>query len=688
MKNIIWALFLSSIPLFSQQTDKVDFYNCDVLVKPKFEDKSISGSVFYQFKVFSAVDTIKIDAVNMQFDEVLINNKEVKFDNNNKQLLLFEGFNIGKNNVKITYKAFPKQALYFTGTQDNYQIFTQGQGKYTSNWLPSFNDVNEKVIFNFVYEFDPLYKVIANGKLIFTDVAFKNNQQVWAYKMQKPMSSYLVVLAIGKFEFKTEKSNSGIPLENYYKPEDVNKYSYTFQDSKVIFDFLEKEIGVKYPWEVYRQVPIEDFLYAGMENTSTTLFAQDFVVDENGFNDRNYINVNAHELAHQWFGDLITAKSGKHHWLQEGFATYYSLLAEKKLFGDDYFYYQMYKNAEQIKEAAKTDTIAILNEKASALSFYQKGAWAIHIIKEAIGEKKFKKAIKSYLKKYKFKNVETADFLNEIKKVSNFDIIKFQKEWLEDSQFQTNQVNEILNKNEFIRKLIEIKNLKNKPFSEKEKYFNEILKSEIFYPVKKEIVYQLVSVPFEEKKEILKVALQTNSIEVRKAVAEIFNTVPLSFKEFETLLNDNSYDTKEIAFIKLFTSFPDSQAKYLEIAKDWIGKNDKSLRITFLIAYQTFKEANTALKLDYYKELVSYSSVNYESSVRQNALDNLLDLNPYDKEVLKNLVNATTHHKWQFVKYARDKIRELLKNEEVKSKFLSIELEINKEELLQLKRLY
>ena len=135
------------------------------------------------------------------------------------------------------------------------------------------------------------------------------------------MSSYLVMLAIGNFLHKTEKSASGIPLENYYKPVDEDKYQYTYKHSTEIFNFLEKEIGVKYPWKVYRQVPVEDFLYAGMENTSSTIFAQDYVVDESGFNDRNYLNVNAHELAHQWFGDLVTAKSGKHHWLQEGFAT-------------------------------------------------------------------------------------------------------------------------------------------------------------------------------------------------------------------------------------------------------------------------------------------------------------------------------------------------------------------------------
>ena len=374
-----YIFLLFSVFSFAQQTQKVDFTKCSASLYPSNQNKSVSGRVSYEFNVISKLDTIRIDSKNMTFYNVIINGKPVKYKNNSKELLLFEGYKKGKNSLTFNYYATPKQTLYFIGENDDLQIWTQGQGKYTSNWLPSFDDVNEKVIFNLTIAFDSDYQVISNGKLVKNteNKAYKS----WSYEMQKPMSSYLVMMAIGKFEKQVLKSNSGIPLELYLKPEDKNKFDSTYKYSKEIFDFFETEIGIKYPWKIYKQVPVNDFLYAGMENTSATIFSQDFVVDEIGFNDRNYINVNAHELAHQWFGDMITAKSGKDHWLQEGFASYYALLAEKEIFGADHFNYQLLKIAEELKEASKTDTIPILNEKASSLSFYKKGAWALHILR-------------------------------------------------------------------------------------------------------------------------------------------------------------------------------------------------------------------------------------------------------------------------------------------------------------------
>jgi len=431
-------------------------------------------------------------------------------------------------------------------------------------------------------------------------------------------------------------------------------------------------------------------LYAGMENTSSTIFAQDYVVDESGFNDRNYINVNAHELAHQWFGDLVTAKSGKHHWLHEGFATYYALLAERDVFGDDYFYNALYRNSMLLRKEAKTDTIPILNEKASSYSFYQKGAWALHYIRETIGEKKFQKAVKSYLKKYQFKNVETADFLNEIAKVSDFDIIKFQKEWLEDYHFQTEQANILLKKSEFIRTLFEIQAQKNKPFKEKEAYFTEIMMSNGFYTLKKEIIYQITNVPFEEKSALIRLAMQTNEVEVRQSVAETIESIPASFQtEYESLLNDQSYDTEQIAFSNLYKSFPDKRENYLNIAQNWVGKNDKELRILYLTSYIDFhaNDENNSTITNYLNELLDYTSPKYESSIRQNALEYVLLIAPNNLKALKNLVNGTTHHKWQFVKYSRDAIRALLKKEGFKELFTTLLPDLSETEKFQLQRL-
>lgn len=681
-----YLLLLFSFLSWSQQTAKVNFTVCYAKVAPDYKLRKVEGKVVYNFKVLQPTDTIRIDAKDMNFNEVKINNKPVNFKNNKKELLLFEGFKKGNNSVSFSYTAFPKQTVYFTGQGETAQIWTQGQGKYTSHWMPSFDDVNEKVVFNLQIISPNQFVAIANGVL---QKSMPVDQQLksWLYQMQKPMSSYLLAFVIGDFRNKVIASKSGIPLQFFIQPKDTAKFDATYRHSKQIFDYLEKEIGFKYPWQVYKQIPVEDFLYAGMENTSCTIFAQDYVVDDIGFNDRNYVNVNAHELAHQWFGDVVTAKSGKHHWLQEGFATYYALLAEREVFGDDYFYHQLYRISLQLRNAAKTDTIPVMNEKASSLSFYQKGAWALHTIREAIGPKLFQKAVKSYLKKYQFKNVETDDFLAAIKKEApTFDIQKFKKNWLEDYHFQTEEANALLRKSPFMQQLFETQQLRKKSLAENKSKFLEILQSDVFYPIKTEILYQLKDFAFAEKAELLTLALQTNDVKVRQAVAEFAGEIPVSFQSsYETLLDDASYDTREIAFMTLWKAFPENRDKYLEKVKNWIGGNDKSLRILYL----TFAllSDDSEHKESMYTELVGYTSPTFESSVRQNAITNALSIHPKDTVVLKNLVNATLHHKWQFSKFGRDKIRQLLKKEGYANLFQAILPSLSESEVIQLQKL-
>jgi len=685
MRYIFLLIFSFS---FAQQTSNVDFKTLHATLEPNPIDKSISGEVIYKFEVLNAIDTIAIDALKMDFINVKINGKTINFKNSGKALKLFQGFKKGKNTLTFSYKATPKQTLYFIGESDQLQIWTQGQGKFTSHWLPSFDNVNEKVIFNLSVSFDNQFTVLSNGKLKSVNDNFNDKSKIWHYQMSKPMSSYLVMMAIGKFEKQTAKTKSGTPLEFYIDEKDTDKFETTYKYTTQIFDYFEQEIGLNYPWEIYRQVPVHDFLYSGMENTTSTIFSQDFVVDAIGFNDKTYINVNAHELAHQWFGNLITAQSGKHHWLQEGFATYYALLAEKELFGDDHFQWELYEMAERLQKASKTDTIPLLNEKASSLTFYQKGAWALHSLRESIGAENFQKAVKNYLKKYGFKNVNTDDFLNEVKAVSTFDVQNFKRIWLEQSGFEVNQALTLLRKNTFMKSYLELVDLQTKPFVEKKTIFVNLLKTEVFYPLKEEVVFQLADVPFEEKEALLKLAMDSENLKVRQAIARIMVEIPTAFQtNYETLLNDESYINKEIALGTLWNLFPEKQADYLNQSKDWIGFNDKNLRILWLTLALMTKDFENENKVNFYDELLNYSSPKYESSIRQNALTNLLYLNPNDQNILRNLANATTHHKWQFTLFARNQIRELVKTERHKKYFEEMLPSLNEAEQKQLRRL-
>ena len=681
-----YLILFISVFSFSQQTKSVDFTSVLGKIEINALDKSVTGEVTYIFKLSNPIDTIKIDAQNIDFSNLKINNVEVKYSNNRKQIFLFEGYKLGINQLTFNYWVQPKQAMYFVGKGEQLQIWTQGQGKYTSNWFPSFDDPNEKLIFNLDIKFNYRFQVISNGRL--ENKTISQDNFIWNYRMKKPMSSYLLMLAIGKFEIKQEKSQSGKSLFYYIEKEDYSKIEPTYRYSKTIFDFLENEIGVKYPWEVYKQVPVRDFLYAGMENTSATLFSRDFVVDSVGFNDKNYVNVNAHELAHQWFGDLITAQSGKHHWLQEGFATYYALLAEREVFGDDYFYKKLFDTALQLKSASKTDTNPILSDKASSLTYYQKGAWVLFILREELGSKVFQKAVKNYINNYSFKNVSTEDFLNEIKKITPFDSDTFNKKWLENPGFDYDYAIQLLSKNKSIQLLLDCKKMKVTPFIEKRDIFEKIMVSDVYFPIKEEIIYQCEKVSYEEKQLLLKLALATNDIKVRQAIANTTPKIPLEFKsEFESLLNDNSYITKEIVLSTFWAQFPEEQKRILDNSKEWIGFNDKNLRILWLTLALGTKEYQMADKVNYYDELLNYCNPEFETSIRQNAMENLLFINDKDQNVLPNLVNSLISYKWQFSKFGKDKLRLILKNSNNRNYLEKLLPKLSKEENLILAKL-
>jgi aminopeptidase N len=220
-------------------------------------------------------------------------------------------------------------------------------------------------------------------------------------------------------------------------------------------------------------------------------------------------------------------------------------------------------------------------------------------------------------------------------------------------------------------------------FIDKRELFEKIMISDAYFPIKEEIIYQCEKVPFEEKKQLIKLALATNELNVRQAIANTTPKVSLEFKsDFESLLNDNSYITKEISLSTFWAQFPEDQKRILDNSKEWIGFNDKNLRILWLTLALGTKEYQMEDKGKFYDELLNYCNPEFESSIRQNAMENLLFINDKDKNVLPNLVNSLTSFRWQFSKFGKDKIRLLLKNPNIRIFLEELLPNLSKEENL------
>lgn len=644
MKRFLLIILLSFTMIVSaQQTEIVDFNRASYTLTFEPDNGLVKGVAVMFFDVLKETDSIFIDAKNMRFDHVTLSRSQITFKNDQERLWVYSDFKPSKNNkLLFNFEATPKKALYFLGWDNEApdQIWTQGQGKYTSNWLPSIDDMNDKLEFDLTVVFDENYDVIANGRL--TSKRKNGSNHIWTYDMKQPMSSYLVALAIGKYHKKTEVSKSGTPLEMYYYPKDSTQFEPTYRYTKRMFDFLEDEIGVPYPWQNYKQVPVHDFLYAGMENTSLTIFADTFVTDSIGFADRNYVNINAHELAHQWFGDLVTETSGTHHWLQEGFATYYALLVEREFFGDDYFYWQLHRSAEQLKaQDLDGKSTALLDPKSSSLTFYQKGAWTLVMLRELLGDRVFKDVISTYLDQHRFQNVSTEDLLSLIEKIGDLDMTQFADKWLRSKEFPYNDALEYLkSKSTFIHEyeMADCEVLNSKCYD----YLNSGLSDE----AKVKIISQQPSLI---DREAFK-----NSVKVRQAIAQHLTKIPQTLKDdYESLLDDRSYATKEAALYHLWTNFPEDRVTYLEKTKGIDGFSDRNVRMLWLTLGLVTPEYRLNDKKDMYNELIDYTSNTYGYDIREQAFTYLTGINACNNECQENLKDASQHHNWRLQKFAR-----------------------------------
>jgi aminopeptidase N len=319
-----------------------------------------------------------------------------------------------------------------------YQAWTQGETTESRYWFPCIDSPNAKFRLDMEITAPAQYDVISNGKLISKVYNDSKKYLTWKYFESSPLPAYLVSVVIGKFS-KIEITHNTLPLI-YYWPEDVHedKAMLTFSGTPKMIDFFESYFDTKYPFQKYSQVAVDNFEFGGMENLSCTTFTRRVLHDKKTSLDyKNDLLLIVHELAHQWFGDLVTCKEWSHIWLNEGFATYCESLYLENSKGVDEFQYSLIEATDIYFEESKEHYIRPIvtnlykhpDEIFDAHS-YEKAGFILHMLRNLLGESDFKKSIKHYLNKYQNSTVTSNDLLQTIEEVTGVQVQTFFDQWI------------------------------------------------------------------------------------------------------------------------------------------------------------------------------------------------------------------------------------------------------------------
>lgn len=345
-----------------------------------------------------------------------------------------------KYSVEIDYSVTdPETGLHFFGPTKQapdvpLMVWSQGEPQANHHWFPCIDNSNERQSTELNVRVSSGVEVLSNGKLI----SRKNSAQghtTFHWKQEKEHVAYLVTLVAGKFNVATEEWR-GKPV-TYYVPEnrkaDIER---TFGRTKPMLDFFSKRFGIEYPWDKYAQVVVEQFTFGGMENTSATTLYHRALHDKRAIVDSTPDWLIAHELAHQWWGDLVTCKDWSHLWLNEGFATYSESLWAEHAFGRDERDWHMLEDSRAARSGStQTRPIVDRHYPNPGSMFdnrvYPKGAWVLHMLRSRLGDEDFFRGLQRYGTVMSYQTAETSDLRKTFERLYGLSLERFFHDWTE-----------------------------------------------------------------------------------------------------------------------------------------------------------------------------------------------------------------------------------------------------------------
>jgi aminopeptidase N len=294
-------------------------------------------------------------------------------------------------------------------------------------WLPTIDHPYDKATSEFIVTAPAKYQVVANG-LLYEQIDLGDGRRATGWKQAVPIATWLDQIGVAQFASRHFGKAAGVPLQTWLFPRDRDAGIVTLEEpTRQAIEFFRDHVG-PYPYEKLAGVEAAG-MSGGMEVASAIFYGERAITGRPAF------SLVAHETAHQWFGDSVTEKDWDDVWLSEGFATYFALLATEHYAGREAFAAGLNASRARIFTAEKRlPGVAVVEEKPWTgipnQIVYQKGGWALHMLRGEIGTEKFWAGIREYYRRFRDGNASTADFEKVMEEISGADLRWFFRQWL------------------------------------------------------------------------------------------------------------------------------------------------------------------------------------------------------------------------------------------------------------------
>lgn len=440
-KNVLFAfcLLFFSVTSFSQHIDVLN-YGFELYLNDA--NDTLKGEATITFVQLSEKKTATFDLANINSQgkgmlaRVRVDKRDNEFNNNtyshNNDKITVDLPNYNKGDtitLKVSYQGIPADGLIISKNKyGDRTFFADNWPNRAHFWLPCNDVPNDKASFEFDITAPSQYVVISNGNKIF-EKEIGHGLKLTRWKENVSLPTKVMVIGVAKFAVKTfPDSPPNIPVSAWIYQQDSTRGFRDYAPAVEILKFFSNYIA-PYPYEKLANVQSKT-IFGGMENASAIFYAESSVTGKGGVED-----LLAHEIAHQWFGDMASEKTFAHLWLSEGFATYLTDIYWQHKFGEEAFRKRLQKEREEVIGFVKTNNRPVVDSLSPFMDLlnansYQKGAWVLHMLRNEVGDSIFQRIIQTYYQQYKGSNADTRDFEAVAEKVSGKNLKWFFDQWL------------------------------------------------------------------------------------------------------------------------------------------------------------------------------------------------------------------------------------------------------------------